>query len=158
MTKDVTVDSTDLVLKASSELRINGQRLSFFYNYDGSGGLWLVVFAKNYNSHCSKTNKRWRYLYISCGILIFYVSQLQVLSSDMRERYSRWRILLNFLSTVSCIILSTSSVLRQCIVLPKHPCTGPHCLFMKLRMLLLIKYAILLNTLKLLCGKFLECE
>lgn len=32
------------------------------------------------------------------------------------------------------------------------------CLFMKLRMLLLIKYAILLNTLKLLCGKFLECE
>lgn len=69
MTKDVTVDSTDLVLKASSELRTNGQRLSFFYDYDGSGGLWLVVFAKNYGRHCCKCNKRWRCLV--SGILIF---------------------------------------------------------------------------------------
>lgn len=87
--KDVTVDSTDLVPKASPELRTNGQRLSFFYNYVGSGGLWLVVFAKNYDSQCSKCNKRWRCLYISCGILIFHVGHLQALSLDMHERYSR---------------------------------------------------------------------
>lgn len=57
MTKDTTIDSTDLVLKALSELRTNGQKLSFFNNYDGSVGLWLVIFAISYERHCSQPNE-----------------------------------------------------------------------------------------------------